>query len=186
MKTQILAGLAALASLAVPVLGQMQDNTQPTLNCQDNNNGNRLARHCEMREQTIAYAGQLNIDGGQNGGVSVKGWSRADVLVRSKVEASAISDTDARGLAGQVRVIASAGRIAAEGPEMSHDQNWSVSYEVFVPHQSNINVSAHNGAFISPMSAAQSNSQHRMAAFTSHASRVTCRAKPRTEGCTSI
>lgn len=145
MNTRLPASLMAVAALAVPVLGQMQENTQPTLNCQDNNHGNRLVRHCEMREQTIAYAGQLTVDGGQNGGVAVKGWNRADILVRSKVEASAISDSDARGLAGQVRITANAGRVASEGPEMSRDQNWSVSYEVFAPHQANLQVTAHNG-----------------------------------------
>jgi DUF4097 and DUF4098 domain-containing protein YvlB len=145
MNNRILASLAAVAALAFPVLGQVQDNTQPTLNCQNDNSGNRLVRHCEMREQTIAYAGQLTIDGGRNGGVTVKGWSRADVLVRSKVEASAISDSDARALASQIRVSSSAGRVASEGPASSQDQNWSVSYEVFVPHQANLQVSAHNG-----------------------------------------
>ncbi len=145
MTTRILAGLATVAGLAFPVFGQMQENTQPTMNCQDNNRGNRLFRHCEMREQTVAYPGQLNIDGGKNGGVTVRGWSRADVLVRVKVEASAVSESDARGLAGQVRLSVSAGRIASEGPEMSNDQNWSASYEVFVPHQANLVVAAHNG-----------------------------------------
>jgi DUF4097 and DUF4098 domain-containing protein YvlB len=136
---------AAIFILAVPMTAQMRDNTQPTLNCSDNNHNGRLVRHCEMREQTVAYAGQLNIDGGQNGGVQVKGWSRPDVLVRAKVDASAASDSDARGLAGQVRVNVAAGQVSANGPDNSQDQNWSVSYEVFAPHQANIQIRAHNG-----------------------------------------
>ena len=39
-----------------------------------------------MREQTIAYGGRLTVDGGNNGGVSIKGWDNASVLVRSKVK----------------------------------------------------------------------------------------------------
>ena len=135
----------AVLGLAGSATAQMQDNTQPTLTCNDRDGNGRLVRHCEMREQTIAYPGQLNIDGGQNGGVQVKGWSRADVLVRAKVDASAVTDADARALAGQIKVNVAAGQVSSSGPETSHDQNWSVSYEIFVPHQANVQIQAHNG-----------------------------------------
>ena len=69
--------------IAAPAFCQMRDNTQPQLKCNDDNPGNgRLTRFCQMREQAIPYAGQLAIDGRENGGVSVLGWSRGDVLVR--------------------------------------------------------------------------------------------------------
>ncbi|MBS1873274.1 MAG: DUF4097 family beta strand repeat protein [Acidobacteria bacterium] len=123
----------------------MRDNTERNLKCSEGNNEGRRPRHCEMREQTVAYSGQLNIDGRTNGGVSVKGWSRADVLVRAKVDASAESEGEARSLASQVRVDASAGRISASGPDRVEGRGWSVSYEVFVPHSANLQLTAHNG-----------------------------------------
>lgn len=125
--------------------GQMRNNTTPTMNCDNQGDRGRRASHCEMRERTMAYPGQLNIDGRQNGGVTVKGWSRADVLVRMRVEARADSDAEAKALVGQVRASVAAGRIASEGPQQSDGQNWSVSYEIFTPHQSNLEIAAHNG-----------------------------------------
>lgn len=135
--------IAGLTS-AVPLSAQMRDNTQPEMKCNDQDNG-RLVRHCEIREQTIAYPGQLAIDGRQNGGVSVRGWSRSNVWIRMRVEASAASQSEAQSLASQIRVNIGAGRIAAEGPATNGDQHWSVSYEVFVPHSANIEVMTHNG-----------------------------------------
>lgn len=142
MTLRMAAVTAAVLGLAGSTFGQ---EPKPSLECRDNNRDGRLQRHCEIREQTIAYSGQLMVDGGQNGGVSIKGWSRSDVLVRSKVEASAPSDSEARALVGQIRLNASAGRVSADGPEMVRDRNWSVSYEVFVPRQSNVQLNTHNG-----------------------------------------
>ena len=124
---------------------QMQNNTQPTLNCENRNSGNRQARHCEMREQTVAYGGQLNVDANPNGGISVKGWNRSDVLVRMKVESQADTDSEARSIAGQVRVAVSAGRVIADGPQLDGNRGWSVSYEIFAPHNANLDLSTRNG-----------------------------------------
>lgn len=132
-------------SLLGAAFAQMQDNTTPSLKCDNNGDRGNRARYCEMREQTVAYAGLLNVDGKDNGGVSVKGWSRSDVLVRMKVEASSDSESDARGIVGQVRVSAAAGRIAADGPANENNRNWSVSYEIFAQHQLTLEVTTRNG-----------------------------------------
>jgi DUF4097 and DUF4098 domain-containing protein YvlB len=75
----------------------------------------------------------------------VFGWSRQDVLVRSKVEAYAESDAEAKSIASQVRVNTSAGKVAADGPAMENNRNWSVSYEIFVPRSANLDLETHNG-----------------------------------------
>jgi hypothetical protein len=117
-----------------------------SLTCNDdNNNGDRQARTCEVREQTVAYGGQLTVDGGTNGGVYIKGWDNGSVLVRSKVESWAADEGTAKTMASQVHVNWSAGQLSASGPEMSHNQNWSVSYEVFVPRNADLSLKAHNG-----------------------------------------
>ncbi|MDQ6708907.1 MAG: DUF4097 domain-containing protein [Acidobacteriota bacterium] len=95
-----------------------------------------------MREQTIPSTGRLTIDGRTNGGMSVKAWDRGEVLVRSKVQSQGENDGDARATAAQVAVHANGGQIAADGPA---DKQWSVSYEVFVPRQTDLNLTAHNG-----------------------------------------
>ena len=50
--------------IALPLAAQ-----QKSLTCNDNDNNGDQVRHCEMREQSMAFPGKLSIDGGQNGGV---------------------------------------------------------------------------------------------------------------------
>ena len=116
-----------------------------SLACDSNNNHNHLASSCEMREQTIAYGGKLSVDGGTNGGVSIKGWDSSSVLVRSRVETWGADDATAKSIASQVHVNWSAGQISATGPETSHDESWGVSYEVFVPRNADLALKTHNG-----------------------------------------
>lgn len=136
----------ALISIALlaPAAAQMQDNQQPQMKCNDGGN-HRRARFCEIREQRMPYGGLLDVDGQQNGGVSVRGWSRNEVWVRIKVDTTADSDSAAQSLASQVRVTAGAGKVMADGPSQSGETNWSVSYEIFAPHQSDLILKAHNG-----------------------------------------
>jgi DUF4097 and DUF4098 domain-containing protein YvlB len=127
---------------------QMQDNREKQLGCDDRNNngfGDRSVRKCEVREQTLASVRQLTVEPGRNGGVSVKGWTQGDVLVRARMEAWAASDSEASLLLSQVHSDASAGRVAASGPESSGRASWSVSYEIFVPQASDLKVTALNG-----------------------------------------
>ncbi|MGI8989172.1 MAG: DUF4097 family beta strand repeat-containing protein [Bryobacteraceae bacterium] len=112
------------------------------LNCDEHSHGGSRARFCEIREQTIPSTGRLTIDGRTNGGMSVKAWDRADVLVRSKVESQGENDGDAKALAAQVIIHATGGQVASDGPS---GKPWSVSYEVFVPRQTDLNLTAHNG-----------------------------------------
>lgn len=145
MRTRAIVICAAATGLAFPLLAQLQDNTTPELQCRDNGGRNGSARHCEMREQAAPFTGQLALDGLTNGGVSVKGWSRSEVLVRSKVEAWAEDETEARGLASSIRIDVAAGRAAANGPSTEGRRGWAVSYEVFAPHRTDLRVTAHNG-----------------------------------------
>ena len=146
LRTLFIAASAALLAVA-PVWAQMKDNQERTLTCDQHNWGDRrLANHCEMQEQTLAApSGGMQIDPGANGGVTIKGWSRNDVLVRARIETAAPSDSEARSLVPQVRVASGSGHIKAEGPKGDHDHYWSVSYEVFVPHQTDLVTHANNG-----------------------------------------
>jgi Toastrack DUF4097 len=108
-------------------------------------NNDRLKNHCETREQTLAAGGAIAVDASRNGGISVKGWERNEILVRAKVHASAPSDDEAVQLARQVNIETAAGRIAATGPERRQDYYWSVSFEVFVPRRTDLSLEAYNG-----------------------------------------
>jgi hypothetical protein len=132
-----------LLTIALPVSAQREDKS---LSCDNkSSNQNHMVNHCEMREQTVGYAGRLAVDPGMNGGVSIKAWGNANVLVRAKVEAAASDDVGARAVASLIRIDTSGGVVNAMGPDQNGAQNWSVSYEIFVPRQADLNVKTHNG-----------------------------------------
>ena len=89
--------------------------------------------------------GRLNVDPGANGGATVKGWFRGDVLVRARVEASADTEAAAAALAGQVAIDLSGGQVRATGPATRDNAWWSVSYEIFVPQTTDLTIKTHNG-----------------------------------------
>jgi len=95
----------------------------------------------DLRESTVAATGSLTVDGGRNGGVSVKGENRSDVLVRACVQAWGSSDAEAKALLSNIRI--DTGSVIKA--ESSSDENWSVSYEILVPRNTNLNLTAHNG-----------------------------------------
>jgi DUF4097 and DUF4098 domain-containing protein YvlB len=134
---------AAIAS--APLVAQLRDNTEKQLSCQDGNNNGDQARHCDIREQTFPAIGSLTVDAGRNGGVTVKGSFRSDVLVRSRVEASADTQAAAAAIATQISIDGSGGQVRAIGPSSSNNDGWSVSYEIFVPQSTNLTLTAHNG-----------------------------------------
>jgi hypothetical protein len=131
-------------SAGVPSFAQMQDNSEKQMTCNNNYDGDR-ARHCEIREQTVPTVGRLGLDAGQNGGATVKGWLRSDVLVRAKVESEAETQAAAVSMASQVSVDTSGGQVRASGPESAHNSWWSVSYEIFVPQNTDLTLKTFNG-----------------------------------------
>jgi DUF4097 and DUF4098 domain-containing protein YvlB len=138
---------ALLAGLTAQAQAQMQDNQERRLNCdnQDNWRNGTQVRHCEIREQTMPAGSRINVDGGMNGGVSVKGWLRNDVLVRSQINTGAPSEGEARAMVGQINISTTGGQIRADGPQFGNERSWAVSYEIFVPQRSDVTVKAHNG-----------------------------------------
>lgn len=101
-------------------------------------------QHCEVRDSNLP-AGPLNVDAGQNGGVSVEAWDRNEIRVRAIVRGSARSDARAREIANQVQVQAGGGRVYATGPDLDRREWWSVSYRINVPRKNDLDLSATNG-----------------------------------------
>ena len=103
-------------------------------------------RACMITEKTIAaVSGVLNIDGRTNGGISVIGTSRRDILVRAMIQANARTESRAQELVDAVTVHMDGGRIYAEGPDSRNREGWSVEYEVEVPAHSDLDLRAYNG-----------------------------------------
>jgi DUF4097 and DUF4098 domain-containing protein YvlB len=117
---------------------------EKTMSCNEDGNWREHGHYCEMREVTAPAVGQLDVDGGINGGISIKGANRSDILVRSKVEAYQDDEADSRRVASEVRVEIAGGRVRASGPT-SEKHGWGVSYEIFVPLRTDLLLHTHNG-----------------------------------------
>lgn len=133
------------ALLASPLHGQTRWVRSDQGWCEEAR-GDRDSDHfCEVLTATWPTTGRLEIDGGGNGGVSVEGWSRGEVEVRGKVWARADSPERAEEISAAVSVRDRGGRIVAEGPETGRHESWSVSFEVRVPWNTDLEIDTHNG-----------------------------------------
>ena len=107
---------------------------------------NDLVSYAESREQRLPNGATNNINPGQNGSIRVHGWNNSDVLVKACIQAAAASDSEARALASQVSIAQGAGMIEPSGPSTNDRSYWNVSYEVWVPNASNLELKAKNGS----------------------------------------
>ncbi len=131
--------------VALPAFSQKEKQKgEDWFNCHDGWSNQRMVNHCEIKEQTLP-ASDISVDGRMNGGVSIKGWERNEVLVRSRIQTAATTQAAADELAGQIKIETGGAKIFASGPENRKDAWWSVSYEIFVPHRSNVSVKTNNG-----------------------------------------
>ncbi len=140
-------GLAALFVLSLtparPALAQVAQTDDEW--CRQAYGGDQ-ASYCEVREASVAgLPARVDVDGGQNGGISVEAWDRQEVVVRTRIVGVADTDVEARQMATDVRVTTDGGRIRAEGPRKSGDRNWWVSWRVSVPREMPLRLNAYNG-----------------------------------------
>lgn len=137
----------SFALLCLISLARIANAQNGRLACDDNPwRGDGRTVFCEIREQRLAAPGSLSVDGQRNGGVHVTGWDRGEMLVRAKVEAWADSDAEARALASQIRIETNGGQVRATPPAESQErQPWAVSYEIFLPHHSDLSLKTYNG-----------------------------------------
>jgi hypothetical protein len=132
--------LAAALVAALPAGAQRRDA------CEGSYYNSDRASHCEVRELTLGARRLLAVDGRQNGGVSVEGWDRNEIRVRAKVVAQASTDAEAQAIAAAVRIDDRGQVLQADGPETAGTRGgWSVSYEIMVPRNTDLELEAHNG-----------------------------------------
>lgn len=145
--TLLLAGALALSvpSLTPAAASAVQQTSGDW--CSGSNYGDDRERHSEVREFTIPASGAtLAVDAEPNGGIRVEGQSRADIQVWACVTATAETVEQARAIAQRVDVVATATRVAADGPgSLGRREGWHVSYRLAVPHKSSLSLRTTNG-----------------------------------------
>lgn len=134
-------GIAATTAFGQTILTKDKSKKEHSF-CGNNWSSGDKFSASDLREMTVASSGSLNVDSGKNGGISVKGEDRGDVLVRACVQAWGTSEEAARGTLAGVK-INTGGEIKADGP--TGDPQWSVSYQILVPRSTSVNLKAHNG-----------------------------------------
>lgn len=137
---------AVLGTALIVITGAaLAQDPAKSLNCDQRGGDGRQERACEMREMKLTGTGALNVDASPNGGVSVKAWSQAGVLVRARVEAWGESKAQAESRLNEVMVETAGNKVSATGPKTMGRTYFSVSYEVFVPKNTNLDLHSTNG-----------------------------------------
>ena len=134
--------LFLLATVATAQTGDRAERWRD--DCQRGWNDDR-GRFCELRTYTISPATKISVDGGANGGVAFIGENRRDVKIVARIQASADDDAAAGAIARQIRVFTDGGQIRSEGPSQRNHNSWSVSYDIYVPNQTNLDAVTENG-----------------------------------------
>ncbi len=142
-----LLAITLLMLLAAPAMAQdrVLDNDDW---CDKDNWNNNLEKYCEVREYDLKTRDRVNVDGGQNGGISIIGWDKNEILVRAKVSGHARTERQARELVDEVDVSLRR-TIEPDVPQkMSRwgRKSWvAVSFEIYVPYETNLSLETHNG-----------------------------------------
>ena len=105
----------------------------------------RRERVCEVRVERLRPRGRLAVDGGQNGGVAVRGGDGGEAVVHARITAEASSAADAQAVARAVRIVTAGDSVHATGPSREGRRGWYVSYGVDVPRRTDLAVEARNG-----------------------------------------
>ncbi len=113
--------------------------------CTAENGNDKRPTVAESREQRLPAVDMTAIDPGTNGGIRVHGWNSPDVLVKACIHASAATEAEANSLLKQVKIVRGPGDIQPEGPSVSDTQYWQVSYEIWMPANSNFEAHSVNG-----------------------------------------
>lgn len=115
-------------------------------NCERGWGGRDRDNFCEVRDLTMrAPATRLMVDGRDNGGVTVYGWDRNEVRVQAMIQAWGDSKSEAQSTARSITVSTDGDRVRADGPQSRRDRSWSVSYVIYAPVRTNLDVETHNG-----------------------------------------
>ena len=142
-RTICLAAVLAAAVSLTTTAGTAQSRYD---DCNDGGRS-RQARYCEVRESTMPGVNPIDVDASPNGGISIRGWDRAEAHVRARIQTYADTMAEAQALASAVRIEATGTIVRSDGPSQDRDngRNWSVSFEIQVPRTAMITLHTVNG-----------------------------------------
>jgi hypothetical protein len=134
-----------LACLALPSLAIAQESDEEWLdNCANGRWNGRHPTACDVRVQRIANREMLRVRPGQNGGVQIVADDRNDIEVHARLQASAESRSDASAIMRGITVDMGS-TVGVDGPARDRDANWSVSFVIYVPRNTNLDLETQNG-----------------------------------------
>ena len=138
--------LFVLAFVCTPALLSAQDtDDQEWLeNCQNGRWNGRRPTVCDVRVQTVSAREKLVVRPGQNGAVQIIADDRRDVEVHTRIQASADSRSEASAIMRDVKLDLGS-TITASGPRNDRDGHWSVSFVIYVPRNTNLDLATNNG-----------------------------------------
>lgn len=96
----------------------------------------------DLRETIVSATNSLNVDSGKNGGISIKGENRNDILIRACVQTWGGNQEEANAVAKSIR-IETGSSVRADVP--AGTENYGVSFQIRVPRTMNLELKAHNG-----------------------------------------
>lgn len=131
---------AVLIFSASSIFAQEKSNYKDSF-CSNNWSSGDKVNAADEREFTLPVRNTLEVDGKQNGGISVRGENRNDILVRACVVAWSSSKAEAQNAVSRISINTNS-VIAAENTD---GNSWSVSYQILVPRNMNLKLTANNG-----------------------------------------
>jgi hypothetical protein len=149
-KTSLVRALIVLACVIPPTRAMAQQSDAEWLdNCRNDRGdyGRNDAIYCDVRTGTGRPSGQtISMEGLRNGGVSVTGWDRNEIVVKTRVRTKGRSMSEAKALADQIRTVFNGSTITVDGPNRYDDDNqWSASLIASVPSKSDLRLETRNG-----------------------------------------
>lgn len=134
--------LLMLAVMALTVVAGGANSWEECDGWENRSDWGSKGRFCEIRHLTLPATGSVTVDAGHNGGIRVQGSTQNEIDLEVRIQAWDRSEDRAREMAQQVEIRTDNNRITADGPS---DDDWSVSFRLQVPHQTDLDLTAHNG-----------------------------------------
>jgi hypothetical protein len=141
MAVAVLIGVAAVNAFGQETATKTKLRDKERSFCTGNNWSTDGVSFRDLREMTLPATSSLTVDAGRNGGIHIIGSERNEIVLRACVQAWGATEDAAKAAASGVR-ISTAGTIKAEGAD---EKNMSVSFQLLVPRNTSVNLSARNG-----------------------------------------
>ncbi len=99
----------------------------------------------DFQKTIAAPEGLWRVQGGDNGAIELTGSKTNEATVCATIHAWAGTDASARELARQVRIVVDDRGVRSEGPPQTKRERWAVTFHIFVPRETDVEVRTVNG-----------------------------------------